>query len=225
MTVACNANTVTQHLLDWVRLQLPNVRAEPVSLLKSDIDEGVEIRLLNLAPRAEPRSHDRLSHVLAIDYLVTLRFADPLIEHRNVAELALATLESSDFQMVTDRQVPEACRLLSLSPSAGLILRAELRRTRELPRAPLVREPAVTRLSPLVWLEGVVVGPGDQPVADATVMLDGSNRTHVTGANGQFRFAAPSGSPVHATVRARLVTTRAELGAGAPTIIKLPLEV
>ncbi|MGE5722098.1 MAG: carboxypeptidase-like regulatory domain-containing protein [Sphingomonadales bacterium] len=224
MSVACDAKTVTQQLLDWIDHQLPNISAVPVSLLKSDIGDGIEVRLLDLSTRAEPRSPDRLSHTLLLDYLITVRFADPLTEHRHVGELALAVLESPDLQLVTDRQVPEACRLLGLPPSAGLILRAELRRTRDLPRAPLVREPAITRLSPLAWLEGVVVGPGDQPVAGAMVVLEGSDRTHITGPDGHFRFPSPSGNPVHATVRARSVTASAELGAGAPTIIKLPLE-
>ncbi len=220
-----DADQVTRELVEWVHSRLPKVRVAAIAIGQGAAEDGIDIRLIGVAPRFEPRSRDRLNRTMALDYLLTVRFADPLAEHRNLAELAFAVMDVPGYELVCDRDVAQACLSIGLRASAGLILRTEARRTQELVQAPLVREPAITRFAPLGWVEGLVVGPGDVPIANAVVTLDGTDRCAITGSDGRFRFASPADAPSHATARAKSKEATIAATAGKPAVIKLPLEV
>lgn len=224
MSMSRHADEVTQGLVDWVRRHIPNTRVDAQPIGRDTGEDGIDIRLIALTPRFEPRQRDCIEHIVALDYLLTVRFADPLAEHRNLAELAFAAMETAGYEIVADRSPAEACAAIGLSPSAGIMLRAQARLSQELPRAPLVREPAIARLVPLGHVEGVVVGPGNVPIAGAFVTLEGDARAAVTGPDGRFRFATPAGTLVHLTARARSTEAAVSAEPGDPAVIQLPLE-
>lgn len=224
MSMNAHADEVTQGLADWVRRHIPDTRVDAQPIGRDTDQDGIDIRLIALAPRFEPRQRDRLDRTIALDYLLSVRFADPLAEHRSLAELAFAAMETSGYEIVADKSPAEACASVGLKPSAGIVLRAQARLSQELPRAPLVREPAITRLAPLGYVEGVVVGPGDIPIAGAFVTLEGTERAAVTGPDGRFRFASPAGTPIHITARARSTEAAVSAEPGDPAVIQLPLE-
>lgn len=224
MSMSRHADEVTQGLVDWVRRQNPDIRVDAQPIGRETDQDGIDIRLIGLTPRFEPRQRDRIEHSVALDYLVAVRFADPLAEHRSLAEIAFAAMETAGYEIVADRSAADACAAIGLRPSAGIVLRAQARLSRELPRAPLVREPAITRLVPLGHVEGVVVGPGNIPIAGAFITLEGDARAAVTGPDGRFRFATPAGTPVHITARARSTEAAVSAEPGDPAVIQLPLE-
>lgn len=225
MSVPRDAEDVSTDLANWVSSCLKDIKPTLVSASKQDIGDGAEIRLVRANPSPEPRARDRVNLTVSLDYLITLKSPEPLVEHRLLVELAMAAMESADFQIIDQAMALELCRSMGLPSCACLLVRAELRRSRALEQAPLVRSPAVTRLMDLNSVEGTVVGPGDVPVAGAVVSLNLSDRRVVTGPTGKFRFPIPSGVAARATVKARQATVTADLKAGSPTLIKLPLEV
>jgi hypothetical protein len=166
----------------------------------------------------------RNSKVLALDYLVTINLDDPLAEQSLAAELAFAALGRGEIELVSAISATALCHSLGLPPAAGLVIRTELRRDATLASAPLVRHPPITQLEPLSQAEGVVVGPGGIPIANALVLLKGSNRSVTTGPDGRFCFAIPAGSPAKVTARARMREVSALLNSGATTVLNLPLE-
>jgi len=224
MGTSRHADEVTRGLLDWVRRHDSGGRVDVQTLGRESEEDGIDIRLLDVAPRLEPRVRGRIDRTLALDYLVTVRFADPIAEHRRVAELAFAAMANPFYEIVADRPPAQACLALGLKPSAGLVLRAQARLSEDQPRAPLVREPAITRIVPLAFVEGTVVGPGNVPIAGALVTVDGSDRAATTGADGRFRFATPADTAVRGTVRARSTEMPIVAEPGRPAIIPLPLE-
>ncbi len=219
-----NAADVTAGLIDWIGRIAPDAAITVVSSGGATAANGISVRLVGLASRVVPAAPGGRSKVLALDYLVTVNLGDPLSEHHLAAELAFATLDRSDFELVEAISAAALCHSLGLPPSQGLVIRTELRRDTVLPVAPLVRHPPITQLEPLAQTEGVVIGPGDIPIANALVMLKGSNRSVTTGPDGRFCFAIPAGSPAKVTARARMREVSTTLNEGATTVLKLPME-
>jgi hypothetical protein len=69
----------TRELIGWAEGVLPGRAVVARALGDRENQEGVDIRLVGLAPRAAPRA---ASPPLALnaDYLLTVRAADPLVE-------------------------------------------------------------------------------------------------------------------------------------------------
>lgn len=219
-----HAGEVTQEIVGWIADLAEGVSVSAAAMSQEPAPEGIEVRLIGGNPRAVPRAPGRKSAVLALDYLVTLRFADPITEHKLWSDLAFAAIDTDLVELATDRAVDEVCRALGLKPGCALLLRAEARHDVVLPRAPLVRHPPLTTVGELYEAEGIVAGPDGTPISGALVILDGSNRTALTGADGRFRFAVPAGSTATASARSRAREVTAPLEAGAPTTLTLPME-
>ncbi len=228
-----NAGEITQELVAWITQALPETRVSAVSLAKSAIDAGaadgidgagVDVRLVGAAPRSAPLTAGRKRAVLALDYLVTIRLADPIAEHRAMSDLAFAALNAADIELATERSVADVCRTNGLPPQTGLLLRTEARQETLLAQAPLVRHPPNMQLAPLVQAEGMVTGPDSRPIPGALITLAGSNRVTTTGPDGRFRIAIPEGSTAQATARAKSRDVSGPLNPGSANIFPLPME-
>ncbi|GGI74052.1 hypothetical protein GCM10007973_08630 [Polymorphobacter multimanifer] len=158
---------------------------------------------------------------LTLSYLVTVRLDDPVAEHRVAAAIAFAVMSAQGFEL-SDRSAAETCVAIGLPPAAGCVIIASIEQERVMPRAPLVREPARIKISPADWLDGIVLGPGDVPVAGAYVRL--ADAATVTGPDGRFRFRVPAETTVEVTARARDVGASVQAKPGIPARISLPLE-
>ena len=216
------AADVTQELLEWIRAaaDVP-VEARGVGEPAAD---GIDLRLLSLACKAPPRTVEPPS-VLALDYLLTVRCKDPLEEHRLAAELMFAALELQDVEILEAPSAAAAAARLGLPPAAGFVIRACLSRERPKLRAPLVRFPLVARTGGLGRLEGQVLGPGQTPIAGATVTLVGLGRTTRTDPDGRFRMPGPlpETGGVRLRVRAKGVEAEALAAVGKPTVLHLEI--
>jgi hypothetical protein len=224
MSKSRDADDVTRELVDWVKGRCPGIPAAALRLADPPPDSGIGVRLIQVVPRMEPRARDRLIRTLALDYLISIRADDPLAEHRLVAELAFAIMDVPDYELVTGESAAQACRGAGLPPAAGLVVRSHASRVDEIAQAPLVREPAITRIAPLGFVDGIVLGPGDVPVPGAIVILGDGDRSAVTGPDGRFRFASPADAPVQVAARAHGRANATAATAGKPAVIKLPLE-
>lgn len=216
----------TRELVGWVREVLPDRTVAARALGDKDCGEGVDIRLIGLAPRPSPRTASP-PLALTLDYLMTVRAADPHVEQAALVDLMLAAMEHEDAEVATDRDALRLCLDLGLPPGPGFVLRATVSRRRPAVRAPLVRFPLEVAQSQIGVLQGSVLGPGDTPVAGAVVRAEGLDRTAQTDAFGRFRLPGPVGgdAPVRLTARARGVEVDGQVEAGRPVILRLPLEI
>ncbi len=217
----------TRELVGWAQDVLPGRAVAARSLGDRESQDGVDIRLVGLAPRPTPRAASPSpSLTLAADYLLTVRAVDAVAEQTGIMELMLAAMEYEHAELATDRDVPRLCVDLGLPPALGLVLRATISRRRPAVRAPLVRFPLKVTSGELGVLQGSVLGPGDTPVAGAVVRAEGVDRAAQTDAFGRFRLYGPvGGAVVRLNVRARGVEIDGEVEAGLPVILRLPLEI
>lgn len=219
----------TRGLIGWTQEVLPGRTVVARSLSDRDCGEGVDLRLIGLAPYAAPRAASP-PLTLTADYLVTVRAADPIVEQTGAMELLFAAMEHDDTEVVLDRDALKVCAELDLPPGPGFVLRAmvSIPRRRVADRAGLVRFPLNIVSGELGVLQGSVLGPGDTPVAGAVVRLEGLDRSAQTDAFGRFRLPGPvggKGKPVRLNVRARGVEIDSEVETGSPVILRLPLEI
>lgn len=218
-----DGGTVSTSLRDWIRGIAPQIKAFIAGSAAGAEPEGIAIRLVGMVPRVVPLSPGRRSAALALDYLITAHLADPIAEHAAISEIAFAALDSSDFVLLPDCPVADLCASFAIPAAPGLVLRTELRRDVRLPQAPLVREPPVPQVEPLVQAHGRVVGPGNVPIPGALVTIAGSSSS-TTGPDGRFRFAIPAGQSATVTARARSREATASLTPETETILTLQME-
>lgn len=197
----------------------------PVSVAHPALADAIEIRLLAMRPKPEPRGWQPLD-MLSLDYLVAVRLADPLAEHRVTADLMFALNEDPDFTLV-DETASAACQALALPVSAGLIVRGTIARGRPAEDVPLVRHPLTAKLGDLAVVRGRILGPGAIPIANAKVQLIGLDTVARTGPDGQFRLVAPplpTNTKLRVRAQARGFAAEEDVIPGEATIVTLSME-
>ncbi|MGK6320292.1 carboxypeptidase-like regulatory domain-containing protein [Sphingomonas sp. DT-204] len=217
------ADDLTHSLVARVS-QATGLRTAAASASQAAQTDLVEVRLLAIRPRPEPRVRER-ADLLSIDYLVAVRVADALAEHRAAADILFALSDDPEFEVV-DQTAAAACTALGLPVAAGVVVRGTIARVRPTEKAPLVRFPLATRLGGLGTVEGQVQGPAQTPVAGALVNLIGLDRFVRTDADGRFRLTGPAEphGALRVRVRARGVEAEAPVTPGEPAIVTLTME-
>ncbi len=157
--MADSADHLTRRLVDWTKSVLPAAAVAARSLHDTTRDDGVDLRLLGLAPRPAPGG-PAAPAILALDYLVTLRLADPLDEQAALADLLFAAMAQADFEVVEGRRAAELCAALGLPVAAGFVLRTLLVRDRPVRKVALVREPLVVHASEMPAVAREAADPG-----------------------------------------------------------------
>lgn len=220
------ADEVTRELIAWIGETLPDVPVSARSPSSPVHEDGVDVRLMAIAPRPSPRVHAPPA-IVDLDYLITIRMSDPFAEQKALGELLLSAMSRTGCEIVRGRSAAQACSSVGIPIANGFVLRAPLIREREAKRAPLVRFPLKVHSSEMGSIEGRVLGPGDTPIMGAMVSADSLGRQTYTDAEGRFRLA---GAPRDATgvvlsARARGATTQATVKAGESAVLRLSLEV
>ena len=191
----------TRDLIGWTQEVLPGRAVVARSLSDRDCGEGVDLRLIGLTPCATPRTASP-PLTLTVDYLVTVRAADPIVEQTGAMALMFAAMEHDEVEVVLDREALRLCADLDLPPGPGFVLRATvaIARRRAAVRAALVRFPLKIDSGELGVLLGSVLGPGDTPVAGAVVRVEGGTAPprpmHSAAFASMARLAARTGPSV-----------------------------
>ena len=109
------------------------------------------------------------------------------------------------------------------------MLRVPMLQERKLPVTKLIRETMILRDSPLVSLQGMVVGPENIPIVGARVELPGFQRTTYTDHKGLFLFSAIPADPARKRLRVkakgREVAVLAEHGAHMPDPLVIHVDI
>jgi hypothetical protein len=150
--------------------------------------KGVGLYLLELAEAPPPRGGSPAPLQVHLRYLVTAWAASPEAEHKLLGDLVFAALARADVE-VAFRPVDAAVwRGFGIPPRAAFLLQVPLRLERKADRGPRVRE-LKTRFVGSTPLVGVVLGPGDVPIAGAQVEVPDLGLSATTAWNGRFSFA------------------------------------
>ncbi len=211
-----------ERLGEWVRGVLGDVH---VSFAPPGVAPGIHLYLLEIAEAKEPQTTSPPPLRFRLRYLVTAAAEDPREAHRQLGELLFAALADPAVDIALDAAPAAVWQALGIAPQPTFMLEVPLERARERRPAVPVRE-VMLGSSPLGELAGVVVGPGDIPLAQARVELPALSRSTVTDSRGRFQL---SGVPLGAAAGEMQVHARGRrwtlpVAAGAtPLIVRLDL--
>jgi hypothetical protein len=191
-------------LTDWVGVVAgPGVQVALTAPADEHGGAGVSLFLMDLASQQPMRGQERAPLQLALRYLVTAWAEDPLAEHRLLGALVAAAMQEEGFEVLLSPTTPATWIALGAAPRPAFVLQVPVRQARPEPVLPRVRGPLVVRGVALAPLAGVVLGPGDVPVASARVEVPSADAVTETDPQGRFRFPALPVEPRQKLVRIR----------------------
>lgn len=186
---------------------------------------GIGLYLLELGQTPPDRTARRPPLQLCLRYLVTTWADEPEEAHRLLGELVFAAVESEEFETDLDPLPAAAWAALGAPPQPSFVLRVPLRLERPQPPSKLVRRPLVIHAVARSSIHGLVVGPGDVPVAGARVELPALRLSERTDTKGRFCFptvpAEPGAKALRVKAKGRELSVTAELPTpdGEPLVI------
>ncbi len=222
-------DNLRERLADWVHSVLSAAAVSYDSPADGQTGAGVSLYLLELAPFMPAANARRQPLQLTLRYLVTTWAADSAQAENMLLDLAFAAMENADFEAEVDALPSVAWAAFNVKPRPAFLLRVPYRRDRPEPAVPRVRQPLVMQPTPAVPFLGVVVGPGDFPLAGAYVQIPAMQLSTRTDALGRFRFAALPAQPrsrhlrVSAKGRVQELTVDQPEPAGEPIVIRFEL--
>jgi hypothetical protein len=220
--------SIDARLASWVGEQLPGVETSFEPPADGGAGEGVNLFLLELAPQPDARVERKRSLRASLRYLVTSWAAKPQRAHELLGNALVAALQEPDFEVDLAPIGLETWTAFKISPRPSFGLRVPLRQDIDAPTAKLVRKPLEVRAAGVATLNGTVVGPGDVPIAGASVEVPALQLATQTDWKGRFQFLAVPASPPprELLVKARGLEQRVPVGAiGSPVLIQFgPLE-
>jgi hypothetical protein len=193
-------------------------------------DGGLHLYLFELAEGKAPQTTSPQPLRFLLRYLVTATAtagagSDPTAAHRRLGELLFAALADPEIDVVLGTIPLSLWQTLGAAPQPSFVLQVPLERPRpSRPEVP-VRE-VVLASGPVGEIAGLLLGPGEVPLARARVELPALSRSTVTDSGGRFQLSGvPVGAaagPLRISARGRLWTLPAPAGP-APLIIRLDL--
>jgi hypothetical protein len=218
---------------EWVRPAIgPEVEVRFGSVGDPGLSDGkaVVLTLLDIAPSpASRRGSTPPPLQLRARYLVTVRGFDPTELGQCLAELAFLAGPLTRVELEPLPPSPTLWESLGTTARPALIASVLLERERRGRKVSRVREPLITRWSPAHPLTGVVMGPGDIPIAGALVEVEGFPLTTYSNHRGEFAFRSVPGvePPPTLVVSAKGTHLRVRVGGGGgpedPVLIRVPI--
>jgi hypothetical protein len=149
---------------------------------------GIGLYLLELDESPPLRGEAPAPLQVQLRYLVTAWAASVEAEHKLLGDLVFAALARADLQVALRPIDAGVWRGFGIPPRAAFLLQVPLRVERKADRGPRVRE-LKTQFVSSGRLQGVVLGPGDVPIAGARVEAPSLGISATTASNGRFSFA------------------------------------
>jgi hypothetical protein len=216
-----------QRLREWAESIQDGVTVSFASPKVDQTGQGISLYLIGLDFAPPPRGVARVPLQFTLVYLVTVWGYEPEEAHRLLGELIFAAMDSTDFELDLKSPPTEVWMALGLPPQPSFFLRAITRRERPEPEIKYVRKPMVLRTTPLVALDGILLGPDDIPLAGARIDIPGMDVYTRTDRRGQFHFpslpAEPRVKQLHIQAKGREMQVTIEPSDGQPIVIHFDL--
>jgi hypothetical protein len=218
---------VDSELSEWVGRVLPGVSVLAEVPATSVQPPCVNLYLYRLASAPALQQARGSNPAVTLRYLVTVHGSDSEETHRMLGSLLFDALQHPHYVVDLDAATEDFWQAFGLSPRPAFVLTAPLRLER-VDETPRVRHYPRVSTVPAVALHGVLLGPGDIPIANARIVLADLDRYTRTDGEGRFRFAAVPPEPARKRLRiaARDIETEVQAdldptGSGRPVTIRL----
>jgi hypothetical protein len=215
----------------WIRPALgPDVHVRVGRIDDAPPSDGttVTLTLIDIAPAPLPPGPVGPPPLqVRARYLVTVVAAQADAERQALAELAFAASPVTELEL-EKAPGPEVWLSLGVATRPALVASVLWQRERRARAIRRVRQ-LVAKWSSSRPLLGVVVGPGDVPIAGALVEVEGLPQTAYSNHRGEFAFRGVPGddAPPTLVVSAKGATVRVRVDgdatATAPFLIRIPL--
>ena len=179
---------VDKRLSNWIAGQMPDLRVCLGPPQAKSAGRGIGLYLLELMQSPMPSALRRTPLQLMLRYLVTTWSDNPEDAHDMLVQLAFAAMESTTFQLEMESVPLSIWSAFGIPPQPSFVLRIPVQRERPEPDTALVREPLRVQTSPMVSFHGVLLGPGDLPLANCVVEVPSLNLSTTTDHKGRFSF-------------------------------------
>lgn len=185
---------VDRELQEWVKSVVmgADVVLGPPRQLEGK--HGVSLYLLALTNPPQAWMNRQPPIRIALRYFVATWAGDDEEEaHRLLGKLVLAAMKKHEYELDL-AEVPAAMwAALGIAPRPTFTLCVPLPIERPEPVTSLVQGPLVMRGTPITSLYGIVLGPGDVPIAGASVELPALQLRNHTDTGGRFHFPTVPG--------------------------------
>lgn len=179
----------------WIQSVIPEidiVLAPPQQMMGK---QGVSLYLLALARPSPAWMNRQPTSQIALRYLITTWAANDEEAHHLLGKLIYAVMEKREYELDLTELPTPLWTALGIGPRPSCTLIAPLAFERPEPVSHLVRGPLVIHGAPIRSLHGVVLGPGDIPIAGASVELSALSLSSHTDAHGRFHFSSVPAEP------------------------------
>jgi len=211
-------DAVDQSVLDWIREVAPKttVTLDPPSL--DEQSSRVSVYLVELSSQGTSSAGNKRQPLHAsLRYVVSACGGSQQDQHRLLGPILFEAMEHEDYKVVLAGEPPEFWRSLGVPPRPSFSLSAPCIVERPTPPTKYVKK-MVLRASAMRSLQGVVLGPGDMPLAGAYVDWPTLDRRTRTDSHGKFRFAGLPGELTGKPLRVRAKGREMSLTAGAQAL-------
>ncbi len=158
---------------------------------------GVSLYLLALADPLPAWINRQATKQVALRYFVTTWAAEEEQAHALLGKLVFAAMEKREYELNLEDLPATLWAALGLAPRPAFTLWVPCAVALQEPVVKLVRGPLVVQGAPVRSLYGIVLGPGDIPVAGAGVELPALQLRGHTDTRGRFHFATVPGESQH----------------------------
>jgi hypothetical protein len=218
---------VDSELSDWVERVLPGTTVRHGEPSIPPDSPCVNLYLYRLASAPALQQTRGASPAVTLRYLVTVHDNDSEQAHRVLGTLLFEAMQHPHYVVDLDAATEDFWQAFGLAPRPAFVLTAPLR-LEQVHETPRVRDYPRISTVPAIPFRGVLLGPGDIPLADARVVLVDLDRHTRTDREGRFVFAAvpPEPSRKRLRIAARGLTTEVhaepdQAAAGQPVTIRL----
>lgn len=191
---------VDRALKNWVEAVLEDTHVTFAAPCDISPDDQVCLYLKDVIYRplsqTVSRANAQPTVTLSLNYVVTTWHSDPILAHQALEVLLLAAIENPTFSIQTEPIPLAMWQAFQIPPRPAFILYTVLEIDRPRSTLPIVRHPPVVQVASVSRMQGVILGPGDVPIAGARIMLPHLHRSTYSDADGMFGFeAVPSDGP------------------------------
>lgn len=189
--------------------------------------QGISLYLMGFDTAPPPRGVARVPLQFTLIYLVTVWGYESEDAHRLLGDLIFAAMDSNDVELDLKPLPYEAWMAFGVPPQPSFFLRAIARRERPEPEVKYVRKPMVVKTTPLITLDGILLGPGDVPLTSARIDIPSMDVYTRTDRHGHFHFASlpaePRAKQLHIQAKGREMHVTVEPSDGQPIVIRFDL--
>ncbi len=155
---------------------------------------AVSVYLYNMEYSAPNSATREIPLQIALSYLLTVPSDDQIESHKYLGKILYAAKSQSDMEVGFPALPAPFWQAMGTVPLPHFSLHIPLMIPRERDRSPTIKTRPHIGISTITHITGIVVGPSDQPIPGAKIMLPHSRTVTYTDDKGLFSTTADANS-------------------------------